>query len=304
MAVYLLIGNPPLEAELDRKTFTLYGAIARSENGTMQELSLRQRALGSRYSWFQAVLKKAAQYEIDLDLASIDKKKWKALVDTSIDSYWLERLLSEAVQKSTLSLFRLEDQIKGFQCNPLWVASNLSKFQVKAGNIRAKLITKTYPLQQNLVRMHLADDPTCPLCQREAEDEVHVIMRCDMHTVIRKRFMSKLFSVLHSTRSETSEYVHSHCTVSILNGPVVSGQLVELEFIGWWDSGLARDSACDGGGCVDVTGRARGPVSCRSAVGDWSRGSDRNVSSHRISPPLAISPPPLSPKPHPNQSPY
>ena len=85
----------------------MLGSILRSDS---IERSLAERQIlvkdGGSKSWFVYVNRVLKQYElpssVDLLYASYSKSQWKQLCDKAIHEYWSNKVLSDAIEKSTL----------------------------------------------------------------------------------------------------------------------------------------------------------------------------------------------------------
>ena len=217
-AIYLLLGDLPVEAELDTRALTLYGAVCRAENNeTLRSLLTRQSALDNKNSWFQHIIALSQKYQIDINSQRIvpwRKNTWKEYINNTIKSYWLHLLLDGMAKKTSTKWIdnRLLQDLRG---HPIWKACQLNSRYVPGAMIRAKLLTSTYMTQERKAKFnkHLVDT-LCPLCKTETENIPHFLLRCPATDHIRRSCLE------HFRLKGFSMGCDSNATVELLlNGP-------------------------------------------------------------------------------------
>ena len=220
-AIYLLLGELPIDAEIDIRILTLYGAICRAEdNKTLRNLASRQLCLENKYSWFQEIIHIAFKYNINLSHtieAPWRKNAWKDYVTDAVKTYWLKQLLESAAEKSSTKWMDLSNAIN-HNPHPMWIACKKSPRMVPAAVTRARLLTATYPVQQRLNKIkNGSESKLCPLCHMVPEDIHHFVLKCPKTEHIRSARLDKL-------RDINTEWKHySNFTVAeFLNGPKLS----------------------------------------------------------------------------------
>jgi hypothetical protein len=183
-AVYLLMGTLPLDAQLDKRYLSLFGAIARLEStNPLKLVAIRQLATKDprSKSWFAHIRKIGDKYGINIDRAMTypwPKYAWKRHVNTLVTHHWLSTLTLEAERRTTLAWLILDPSWIG-RPHPLWQACKGKPFQVEAAAVRALLLTGRYGLQADRVHFTKQEtSPICPLCQLEEEDAVHFCTAC------------------------------------------------------------------------------------------------------------------------------
>jgi hypothetical protein len=189
-AIYILLGEIPLEAYLDLRILSLYGAICRAEdNKLLQEITTRQLALDNRRSWFQEVLRLCATYHLEIDTTRNQpwrKATWKKYINDAVKGYWTKQLLQGASNKSSMKWVNLENT-KDLLAHPVWLSCKLHTRSVPAASTRAKLLTRTFLVQERKAKFSkMKEEPICPLCQQENEDVTHFLVKCPELEEVRK----------------------------------------------------------------------------------------------------------------------
>ena len=217
-AVYLLLGELPLEAELDKRIFNLYGAVCRAEeNSSLQELATRQLAVDNKSSWFQQLTQLSVQYDIDIHgprHVPWRKRTWKEYTHTVINNYWFQKLLEGILDKTSTRYIDLQHCEHG--PHPVWTSCTLDASLVQAATVRSKLLTNTYLTQHRIAKFSkTSPDPTCQLCRRTPEDIPHFLLICPSLTQIRAPRLRNLqqlgFSIVDLQPTDA--------TRTLLNGP-------------------------------------------------------------------------------------
>ena len=221
-AIYLLIGELPLESEMDIRTLSLFGAICRAEDSnTLRNLATRQLCMENKYSWFQEIINIAYKYNINIKHtieAPWRKNAWKDYVTQTVKSFWLKSLLQSAAMKSSLRLMDLSYTLS-FKPHPLWIACKRSPRMVPSAVTRARLITGTYMVQVRKSKISKEDVATiCPLCHSETEDIPHFLSRCPALQDTRKGRLAEL---------RRKGFYHTKDIRLLLNGPQTKGEDTE-----------------------------------------------------------------------------
>ncbi|CAG2242428.1 unnamed protein product [Mytilus edulis] len=108
-ATYLLSGQMPIEAEIDKRTLTLFGNIIRNLNTVEFKLAQRQLAIKDRNSksWFTYVQQLLEKYNLPSSSVLLQeppgKFSWKNLVSKAVKTYWTNKIHSEALTKQKAS---------------------------------------------------------------------------------------------------------------------------------------------------------------------------------------------------------
>ena len=218
-SVYLLLGSIPLEGQLYIRCLTLYGSITRMRGHTIHSLAIRQLAIkdSSSRSWLDRI---ADIYGLDLHAALTapwPKLTWKHHVKNTVITHWHHRLLTSAVDKSSLSMLSHQSLNPG-TCHPVWETCPNSVYQITAATVRARLITGRYPVQALCVRFNQnAVDPTCQLCGRQPETIPHMLIMCLALASVRQAYISRISEILHSTSAAVPSSETEWCKL-VLDG--------------------------------------------------------------------------------------
>ncbi|VDI08034.1 Hypothetical predicted protein [Mytilus galloprovincialis] len=106
------------------------------------------------------------------------KIQWKKDTNRSIAEKWTNLLQKEMEEKSTLKHCNIQ-MLKIHEVHPVWRTLPPVTYEVKKANIKARLLTGTYLLQEHIQRFNgNSDDQKCLLCQIEQEDLKHFLLRC------------------------------------------------------------------------------------------------------------------------------
>jgi hypothetical protein len=110
-SIYLLLGAPPLEAQLHQRVLTFFVAILRRPESAEYEIRVRQLAVKSldSHSWTVMLRNLLYQYDLpsahDLVASTPSKQSWKIAVRTAIYRHWEDKMKKDAAEMSSLSFF-------------------------------------------------------------------------------------------------------------------------------------------------------------------------------------------------------
>ena len=219
-AVYMLLGEIPLEGELDIRILTLYGAICNAkENTIMDKITTRQLGTDNKHSWFYQILLLCQKYNIDLASTSSQpwrKATWKDYITTTVRGYWLRQVMEGAMQKTSTRWINLTF-FRDLQEHPVWSSCQYNSRAVPGAMVRAKLLTRTYMLQERKAKFSMnKEDPCCPLCGEAPEDLEHFLLHCKATDKVRQKRFKHLQELGYDlTTLSPTRKIHF-----ILNGPL------------------------------------------------------------------------------------
>ena len=207
-APYILSGFIPIEGIIHQKALTMFGNISRLPDTAIEKkIAMRQLIVKSHNSpsWFVTIeiilLKYNLPSPLDILQAPMSKGRWKKLVDSSVNRYWMEILLERANTYSSLRHLSV-DNYKIGKVHPIL---RLGPYSGRAANrisVKAKLLTGTYILQTNrTVFNNTAVDPQCLLCKTEEETLHHFLIVCPALQSVR---LELLGDIVHILSSETN----------------------------------------------------------------------------------------------------
>jgi hypothetical protein len=195
-AIYILQGALPLEAELDSRKLTLFGAIARDKDSTIWKLAERQLVMKTLKSpsWFMDIIQIAYKYGLPSPLDILEnpppKFIWKKQVRTAVDYFWCTKLKADAGTKSTLKFLDCSNMNNGKPLpHSVWTTVNPIARDVQRAHIHTKIVMDTYILQTHRSRYSEAKESAiCPLCKLAPEDRIHFLGSCPDTQSIREWF--------------------------------------------------------------------------------------------------------------------
>ncbi|CAG2229246.1 unnamed protein product [Mytilus edulis] len=203
-ATYLLSGQMPIEAEIDKRTLTLFGNIIRNPNTVEFKLAQRQLAIKDRNSksWFTYVQQLLEKYNLPSSSVLLQeppgKFSWKNLVSKAVKTYWTNKIHSEAREKSSLQYINFE-QLTFDNPHLVWKSAKFEHFSIQRAGIKCRLMLDTYLLQIHKQKFNKYEvDSTCLLCHNGAEDRKHFLIQCVALDSIRSPFLK----ILHEKTTE------------------------------------------------------------------------------------------------------
>ena len=233
-AVLLLIGIPPVAAQLHIRTLTFLGAIMRSEDSALRQIAIRQLAIKDfkSKSWFIYCARLLYKYDLPSihHLVSFPPTKtyWARLVKRNILSYWESQLQLEGAQKSSLQ--NLDISKTSFRHpHAVWTTTSCEVKDVTKARVKAKLLTGSYPLQTNTAKFNKSEvDPTCKLCNSSPEDTYHFLLACPALEDRRKKFYPQFHQLIPDQELTPKLILDSSATVSHLPFSQAFNPAVEL----------------------------------------------------------------------------
>lgn len=203
-ATYLVLGQLPINAEVDKRTMCAFGNIVRNKNTVEYELAFRQLAMKSTSSgsWFIHVANLLKRYGLpsphDLLNDIPTKYIWKQLVKNAVTSFWEHQLKQQARQQSSLKYLNIEKLEIGTP-QLTWSTCGNEPMSVTRAMIKMKLLLGVYMLQTTRHKFNQYEvKPDCPLCSNGNEDRTHFIATCQALEPTRTKFLLALRTVLES----------------------------------------------------------------------------------------------------------
>ena len=222
--VYILSGQLPIEADIDKKYLTHLMNILRSE-GVEKELAWRQLAVkdDKSRSWFIYVAKILAKYNLpsiyDLLENPVQKSKWRETVKSVVSERWKSEIQKEGVEKSSLRYMNFED-FKVGKPHHIWKCASLDTLQVKKAGVRANLLAGTYKLQLAVSKFQGGSvSTTCRICHSAEEDLQHFILECTSLTDTREQFLGTLFQILEEQELAGFFRINRHWLLQLILDP-------------------------------------------------------------------------------------
>ena len=206
-AVYLLIGELPVEAVIDKQRLTMFGAIVRSDS-VEKKLAYRQLSIkdSKSSSWFVQVSNDLCKYGLP-DAHKVLKEKpsknsWKEQVTCAVNEFWYQKLRG-AKLKSSLKYINW-DHVQSLHPHHVWSTVNLNVKDVQRAAVKVRLMTGTYTLQEKKAKYYSGTDPTCLLCMQAPETITHFLLSCQELQPVRVYHMQQIHEVVVHCYSEAT----------------------------------------------------------------------------------------------------
>ena len=164
-AVLLLLGVPPLEAEIHRRRLSLAISVINSENSTMV-LVRRQ------------ILQKDALPSLgQLFCCNFTKLQWKHMCTKAVNTFWTKQLVNDIKTKKSLKNLSVNNLRVG-TTHLIWRTVESSVTDVRKAVVKARILTGTYILQKNRQTFSSGTvDAVCRHCYLEDEDLLRGVIR-------------------------------------------------------------------------------------------------------------------------------
>ena len=204
VAVYCLLGDRPVEQEIDYKKLSLLASILYSENAIEFELACRQMAIkgNDSNSWFIHCNHLLHKYKLpniyNLKQSTNSKESLKAEIKHKIDDYVHQSWVEEGSSKSSLSYLNLHDCSVG-EVHQCWKSVDHNTRDVRRALIKVKILTGVYVLPYNRAKFnqHAVSSTRC-LCRAAVEDRVHFVLGCSGLDPVRQNYLKRIQSLLTS----------------------------------------------------------------------------------------------------------
>ncbi len=198
-AVYLMLGEIPIEGHLHLRQLTLLGQILRSSNNNIKMLALRQTATQDQksHSWFAQTTSILVSYGLPVvaDLLDLDysKDQWKRLLYKTIMDHWHCGLVEEAVNKTTLDKMDLPMCPQIHQC---WKSSKCSSRDTRKATVKGWFVCGIYNTADRLAHNGIESDASCKLCGHNVETNQHMLFECPELTDARVKPMTDFLEAI------------------------------------------------------------------------------------------------------------
>ena len=212
-ATYLMMGRIPVVGELHKRILKTFGNIIRKDNSIEKDIALRQLAMKGQNSdsWFSKLDEISEKYSLnsphDLIVNLPTKSSWNRSVGTTINEYYINQMVKDAENKSSLKFLHLTEARYGHFHN-IWSSCGTEPFAVTMAAVKVKLATGTLTLQEHKAKFARKGEVSslCPMCKQETENTAHFILQCVSLQEVRKPFMDKILSYLE-TNGNLTPYV-------------------------------------------------------------------------------------------------
>ena len=211
-ALYILTGQLPIQAQLTIKQLCFLRSLL--ESSPCRDIVIRQYVtkVGKTNSLIPLLAQLLYDHNLptimDLFLNAPSKEKWKVLVKTAVTTKATTEVNASASGKSTLNL--LATPFKAGKLHPSLEAIYNVR-QVARVAVKLKILTKTYPLQDNWMRIGKVKSAGCKLCDSAVEDTNHFVLSCPALEEVRQKYRSVISSAAgpHQLRELLNPSSHS-----------------------------------------------------------------------------------------------
>jgi hypothetical protein len=159
-------------------------------------------------SWFSKLDEISEKYSLnsphDLIVNPPTKSSWNRSVGTTINEYYINQMVKDAENKSSLKFLHLTEARYG-HCHNIWSSCGTEPFAVTMAAVKVKLATGTLTLQEHKAKFARKGEVSslCPMCKQETENTAHFILQCASLQEVRKPFMDKILSYLETNENLT-----------------------------------------------------------------------------------------------------
>ena len=198
VATYVLLGAEPTDITIDKNLLTFFMNIIRNPGTIEYQIITRQLAMADEHGIkfmdrVRTTLRKYGLLACQEYLKNPPTKtKWKKEIENRINKIWKEQCENIQEGKSTLKYIQIQEKPVGNAHN-VWRSVQNNMKDVKAGEVKVRLLTQTYMLQKNRAKYSSNKiSPLCILCGRDEEDLDHFILRCPELGYIRSKYLDKI----------------------------------------------------------------------------------------------------------------
>ena len=130
-----MMGHIPVVGELHKRILKTFVNIIRKDNSIEKDIALRQLALKGQNSdsWFSKLDEISEKYSLnsphDLIVNPPTKLSWNRSVGTTINKYYINQMVKDAENKSSLKFLHLSEARYG-HCHNIWSSCGTEPFAV------------------------------------------------------------------------------------------------------------------------------------------------------------------------------
>ena len=232
--IYILSGQLPIEADIDKKYLTQLMNIFRSE-GVEKELAWRQLSVKDvkSKSWFIYVSNILRKYNLpsiyDLLENPVPKQKWRGIVKSEVTKYWKSEIQKEAAMKSTLNHLSCTNFQAG-KPHFIWQSASIDTLQVKKAGVRANLVAGTYKLQTVVSKFQGGTiSSQCRMCNKGEENLQHFILECNSLEETRKKYICPILQILENLELSMFFKTNRYYLLQLLMDPTHSNLPLRIQ---------------------------------------------------------------------------
>lgn len=128
------------------------------------------------------------------------KREWKQIVKLHQNNYCHEQCIADQLEKKSLQYLQIQDRPISKPHN-IWQSTGNDPISKKSGEIKSKLVTQSYMLQNIKSRYNKNISFTCTLFETGDEDLYHFLLVCSSVKSTRERHLPKIQVYLDSIKN-------------------------------------------------------------------------------------------------------
>ena len=202
VAVYTLLGTTPITAHIEKNALTTFFNIASHPEFMEHTIARRQLVMKdeSSHSWFVTIRLILQKYSLPTAFELMNnppkKSRWKSMLDKAFRHFWEEKWNTEILEKPSLRYLSVQKEASKTPHN-VWKAAQHDTRAISKSAIKVRLLTGTYTLQSNRKKFnqHTVSE-ICLLCNTQAEDRLHFILKCPTLHTNRQKHLNTLQNML------------------------------------------------------------------------------------------------------------
>lgn len=240
VAASALLGVIPLSSQVHLNTLNLFYTVIQDRNSTIYQICERQLAVKviDSHSFTSRIRRLLLLYDLP-DVYSLisevpEKMSWKNMLTAAVHNRVEEKWKEEIQGKSSLKYLN-PDAVRAGSAHPLYSTVRPNTEDTRRAENKARLLTGTYTLQSNrAVFNQYKVDPSCRLCEQEAETREHFIAECTATEDIREEYSAKLNVILTSTLTCSSSYFTQlilDCTHPTIGYQLTQSEMDQVEML-------------------------------------------------------------------------
>ena len=172
--------------------------IIRNKHFIEYEVAERQLVMkgDEEKSWFNLIKTVLGTYNLpsiySLFRQPLSKAEWKSTLNHAVNTHIEASWQAEVKQKPSIKYVN-PNSLKVGTLHPVWSTVNNSITDNKRAQLKCKLLTGVYILQDNRAAFNqYTVDATCKLCHTAAETRKHFLTECSAYTSEREIYSEKL----------------------------------------------------------------------------------------------------------------
>lgn len=204
-AVYVLIGAIPIRMIVERNLLALFMSIVRNPQSIEHVILTRQMYMDNpdgaaflckvQQTLEKYTLKSVGEY-FDKPLG---KNEWKTEIRKAQGNFWYEKCKEDQSTKKSTTYLQIQRNAS-FHAHNIWSSVGNSLDDVKAGEIKVRLVTQSYMVQSLKAKHDKKVSPLCCLCGKDNETIAHFLLSCEKLHEVRCRHLLKIKQYLENIR--------------------------------------------------------------------------------------------------------